>query len=282
MKNYDLTLAGLRTQLRVPYEITVSESVRPFLSLRNEETDCTITLRPSAQLPVFSEDGVWHALEYYDCHQGSLRTFHCNELYGEAFAVTQHLENGNIELCVLPDYLSYFTGTSGIFNRIGMETLLLRHNGLLLHASLIKFKGKALAFAGPSGVGKSTQADIWHRFLDAEIINGDRAALRKQGDGWYAYGCPYAGTSGIYKNDCAPLEAIILLEQAEENHLHRLTEMEAFRRIYQEFTIHHWQKYFVAEATDLCLQLLAETPVYLLKCRPEESAAELLQKGLSL
>lgn len=282
MKNYYFTLAGLRTVLCVPFEITVSENLRPFLCLGHEETDCTIVLRPSAHLPVFSDDGVWHGLEYYDCHQGILRTFHCNAPRTEAFAVTQHFENGNIEILVLPDYLSYFAGTAGIFNRIGMETLLLQHNSLLLHASLIKYKGKTLAFAGPSGVGKSTQADIWHRFLGAEIINGDRAALRKADDGWYAYGCPYAGTSGIYKNDCGPLTAIILLEQAEENNLRRLTEAEAFRRIYQELSVHHWQRHFVAKATDLCLQLLAQTPVYLLKCRPEESAAELVKKGLCL
>ena len=282
MKNYHLTLAGLRTLLRVPYAITISDSLQPFLCGNHEETDCTIVLRPCAQLPLFSNDGVWHGLEYYDYHQGNLRIFHCNAPRTAAFAMTVHFENGNIEICVLPDYLSYFTGTAGIFNRIGMETLLLQHHGLLLHASLIKYKGKALAFAGPSGVGKSTQADIWRAFLGADIINGDRAAIRKGDDGWYAYGCPYAGTSGIYKNAGGPLAAIILLEKAEENHLRRLTEAEAFRRIYQELSVHHWQRQFVENAADLCLQLLAQTPVYLLQCRPEESAALLVKKGLSL
>jgi len=282
MKNYYFTLAGLRTVLCVPFEIRISESMQPFLCASHQETDCTIMLRPCTNLPSFSKDGVWRGLEYYDCHQGNLQTFHCNAPQAAAFAVTEHFENGNIEIRVLPDYLSYFTGTAGIFNRIGMETLLLQHQGLLLHASLINYKGKAIAFAGPSGIGKSTQADIWHTFLGADIINGDRAALRKEGDGWYAYGCPYAGTSGIYKNDSAPLAAIILLGQAEENHLHRLTETEAFRRIYQEFSVHHWQRRFVAKATDLCLQLLAQTPIYLLECRPDESAATLVKKGLSL
>lgn len=282
MKNYYFTLAGLRVVLRVPYEITVSENLQPFLCANQAEADCTIVLRPSAQLPAFCEDGVWHGLEYYDCHQGNFRTFHCNAPQTAAFAVTEHFENGNIDISVLPDYLSYFTGTAGIFNRVGMETLLLQHCGLLLHASLIKYKGKALAFAGPSGVGKSTQANIWHRYLGADIINGDRAALRKESAGWQAYGFPYAGTSGIYKNDCAPLAAIILLGQAEENHFRRLTEVEAFRRIYQELSIHHWQRRFVEKATDLCLQLFTQTPIYLLECRPEESAALLVKKGLCL
>ena len=282
MKNYYFTLAGLRTVLCVPFEISISESMQPFLCANHQKTDCTIILRPCAQLPSFSNDGVWRGLEYYDCHQGNLRTFHCNAPRAAAFAVTEHFENGNIEIRVLPDYLSYFTGTAGIFNRIGMETLLLQHQGLLLHASLINYKGKAIAFAGPSGIGKSTQADIWHTFLGADIINGDRAALRKERDHWYAYGCPYAGTSGIYKNDREPLAAIIVLGQAEENRLCQLTAGEAFRYLYPEFSVHHWQKAFVAKATDLCLQLLAETPIYLLECRPDESAATLVKKGLSL
>ena len=282
MKNYHLALAGLRTVLRTPFEITISDSLQPFLCCSHDETDCTITLFPCPQLPVFSDNGVWHGPEYYDCHQGRNRIFHCTAPQEDAFAVTQFCENGNIEICVLPDYLSYFTGTAGIFNRIGLETLLLQHHGLLLHASLIKYEGKALAFAGPSGVGKSTQANIWHTHLGADIINGDRAALRKESDSWYAYGFPCAGTSGIYKNDLAPLSAIILLQQAKENRLSRITEADAFRRIYPELSMHHWDKRFVAKATDLCLQLLAEIPVYLLECRPEENAALLVKKGLGL
>ena len=97
-----------------------------------------------------------------------------------------------------------------------------------------------------------------------------------------AYGSPYAGTSGIYKNDYAPLKGIVLLEQSAENSLVRLTPMESFRRLYPEFKIHHWEKPFVAKATDLCLQLLEEIPVYLLACRPEETAALLVKKGLGL
>jgi hypothetical protein len=196
--------------------------------------------------------------------------------------VTELLKSGDIRISVLPDFLSYFSGSTGIFNRIGLETLLLQHKGLLLHASLIKYKDKTIAFAGPSGVGKSTQADIWHHSLGAEIINGDRAALRRTADGWVAYGSPYAGTSGIYKNVSAPLTAIVLPRHAEENRFLPLTPGEAFRYIYPEISMHQWDSTFVAKATDLCLQLLAQTPVFLLECRPEESAALLVKKGLGL
>ena len=191
--------------LRTPGEITVSENLRPFLCEPHTMTDCTIALQVSASLPPRTETGVWRGPEYYDCQDGSMFVFHCKAPDEEAFAVTPLLKNGNVEISVLPEYLSYFSGTAGIFNRIGLETLLLQHQGLLLHASLINYAGRAIAFAGPSGVGKSTQADLWKKCLGAEIINGDRAVLRKNADHWIAYGSPYAGTSGIYKNNSAPL-----------------------------------------------------------------------------
>ena len=51
-----------------------------------------------------------------------------------------------------------------------------------------QYKGKAIAFSGPSGVGKSTQAEIWKQCFQADILNGDRALLRKADQGWKAYG----------------------------------------------------------------------------------------------
>ena len=282
MKDYVFDIVGLRISLRTPNEITVSENLRPFLTAPQKQADCTILLQPCDLLPAFSESGFWHGPDYHDTFDGASRIFHCSAPEGKPVAVTQLFENGNIEILVLPEYLSYFSGTAGIFNRIGMETLLLQHKGLLLHASLIRYQDKAIAFAGPSGVGKSTQADIWHTCLGAEILNGDRAALRSTPEGWIAYGSPYAGTSGIYKNENAPLSAILFLRQAGENRLWQLTPAEAFVWIYPELSIHNWDKAFVAKATDLSLQLLDEIPVYCLECRPEESAALLVKKGLGL
>ena len=282
MKEYYLELAGLRVMLRVPHEITISENLRPFLRPKQDTLDCTIELRSCHRLPAFSDGGVWHGLEYYDCQRGIFRVFHCTAQETAAFAVTQLFENGNVEICTLPEYLSWFSGTEGIFNRIGMETLLLQHKGLLLHASMIKYNGKAIAFAGPSGVGKSTHANLWGEHLGASIINGDRAALRRTGEGWAAFGSPYAGTSGIYVNDHGPLAAIVLLQQAGENSLQKLAPMEAFRHLYPELSVHQWDKAFVTAVTDLCLRMLTEIPVYMLQCRPDKDAALLVKKGLGL
>lgn len=280
--DYHLTLAGRRTILCVPHEIAIADRLRPFLCGPHSDVDCRIMLQSYPVLPTPTAEGVWHGMEYYDTAEGIRRTFHCTAPGADAFAVTQLDPEGNVEIGVLPDYLSYFTGSSGIFNRIGMETWLLQQQGLLLHASLIKYKDKAIAFSAPSGVGKSTHADLWRTHLGATILNGDRAALRQTGEGWTAYGCPYAGTSGIYCNDSAPLTAIVVLRQGERNHLRPASAAEAFRYLYPELSVHHWDAAFVAAATDLCADLITHVPVYLLECLPDRDAALLVQKGLAL
>lgn len=280
--DYYLDFWGLRAVLHTPGEITLSPKFNAFLCKPHTESDCLITVRSVNALPPMAEQGIWHGSVYYDCHADAMRIFHCHTAGKSPFAVTAIFETGEVDISVLPEYLSYFSGSSGIFNRINMETLLLQHRGLLLHASLIKYAGKAIAFTGPSGVGKSTQANLWERYCTAQIINGDRAALRIDADGWKAYGSPYAGTSGIYKNESAPLAAIILLEQAKENSLQPLTAAEALRVIYPEVTMHRWDRTFVERAADLCLQLLQQVPVYRLACLPEESAVQLVKKGLGL
>ena len=282
MNEYYLDLAGLRTVLRTPGPITISENLRPFLCREHTQVDCSITLQSCRTLPQMTKDGVWNGPEYYDSAAGAMRVFHCTAPETAAFAVTELLERGNITIYVLPEYLCYFTGSMGIFNRIGLETLLAQRQGLLLHASLIEYGGKAIAFAGPSGVGKSTQARLWRDCLGAKVLNGDRAALRKTENTWTAYGSPYAGTSGIYENQNAPLAAIVVLQQDRENHLRPLTQKEAFAALYPEISMRRWDKAFVERATDLCLQLLTDVPVYLLRCRPEERAAVLTKEGLGL
>ena len=281
MTDYYFDLAGLRTLLRTPYAITVSENLQPFLQKAHSSVHVTITLETKDTLPAKAAEGVWHGFEYYDRHRDTSRIFHCHAPGAEGFAVTQFLQDGNVTITVLPQYVSYFTGRIGIFNRIGLENLLLQHQGLLLHASLIKYKDKTIAFAGPSGVGKSTQADLWATHMGAEILNGDRAALRNV-QNWTAYGYPCAGTSGIYKNDAGPLAGIVILGQSPENRLRKLTPPEAFRLLSPEITVHRWDKAFVETATELCAQLVEQIPVYYLECRPDQEAALLVQKGLML
>ena len=168
--------------------------------------------------------------------------------------------------------------TFDIFDKIAFEYILYKENTFILHSSYIKYKNKAILFSAPSGTGKSTQADLWEKYMGAEIINGDRVAINKNNGKWCAYGLPFAGSSRIYKNVTTPIGTIVILRQSEENSIKRLNKLEAFRYIYSETTINSWHKGFINTIINLILDMLDNIDVYMLSCRPDEDAVNLLKR----
>lgn len=282
MKTFFIDLAGCMIKMQLTNDITISERLQPFLYEGTPtHVDVVLDVRDCVELPCPGGDGYWQGTNYYEYHGKELRVFHVTEVGKPPFSLTYFQEDGNVSLLYLKEYESYFTGSSGIFNRIGAEQLLLQHARLLLHASFIKYKEKGILFSAPSGTGKSTQADLWKKTMGAEIINGDRVALGLCDATWTAWGIPYAGTSGIYRNESAPILTIVVLGQAKENRICRLSAAEALRYLYPEITIHQWDKNFVERVTDLLSELITAIPIFLLECVPDESAVKVLDETLS-
>lgn len=280
MNTYHFSLAGLAVKIETPFPILVPDRMLPFFC--HPDGDCadyTIRLSLHSSLPQPAENAVWHGLSCYESHN---RFFLCLTASAAPFAMVEKREKGVIGLDVLDAYAHYFDTSFGILNRIGMENLLLEQDCLLLHASFIKYNEHGILFSAPSGTGKSTQAELWRQHLGADILNGDRAVLRRGANGWHAWGSPYAGTSHIYRNESAPVRAIVTLRQAKENRLTPLSPAQALRSLYPEFSIHHWDRQFVDSALDLFSDLSAHVPMFLLECRPDEDAVCVLKGGLSL
>ena len=89
-------------------------------------------------------------------------------------------------------------------------------------------KGDVISVIGPSGTGKSTQAELWRSLRSAGIINGDRAAIRVLDGVPYACGIPFCGTSDICRNKKLPVKAIVCLDKGTENKLDKLSTINAF------------------------------------------------------
>lgn len=282
MNAYYLNLAGLNLVLESPWEITVSDRIRPFLCEKPSSPDCCIQILSCKTLPEMGKTGQWHAMAWYEQNPLGMQIFHCDKAGGTPFGMTRLQPDGNVTLWVLEGCEGYFSGTAGIFNRIGLEALLLQHEALLLHSSLVRFGDAAIAFAGPSGVGKSTQAALWQQHLGADILNGDRTVLRSQNGKWIGYGSPYAGTSGIYRNEAAPVRALVVLGQAKENTLLKITAMQALRHCWSELSVHRWDQRFVEKSMDLFLRFAQQIPIYQLSCRPDREAVLLLKEELGL
>ncbi|MBR5272194.1 MAG: hypothetical protein IKU25_02195 [Clostridia bacterium] len=161
---------------------------------------------------------------------------------------------------------------------LSLETEILDFDGIFMHASLIKVGDKGVIFSAPSGVGKSTQAALWEKHRGARVLNGDRAAVRFVNGKWFAYGSPWAGSSGIYVNDSVDLSAIVFLGQSKENEIKKLGGAAAFGAMMKGGIFPYWSKAKMSRVCAVTEQLLSQIPVYELKCRPDESAVETLER----
>ena len=84
--------------------------------------------------------------------------------------------------------------------------------GMMLHASATVIDGETYLFAGQSGIGKSTHAELLKKYHPgAQLINDDKPALRLVDGQWMVYGTPWSGKNGININAGYPLKAICLL-----------------------------------------------------------------------
>lgn len=171
-------------------------------------------------------------------------------------------------------------GTQTVLNSMAAEKLIVQEKGVILHASFIAYKDRAILFTAPSGTGKSTQADLWKDLRGAEIINGDRVAIRLVEGTILAEGIPFAGSSQYCENRSLPLAAVVYLGQAPTTTIRRVKGAEAFMRIWEGCSINTWDKDDVGKVTDLVAGLVQSVPIYHLVCTPDESAITALEQEL--
>lgn len=157
-----------------------------------------------------------------------------------------------------------------------LEKVLLEENALILHSSYVEYNKKAILFTGPSGIGKSTQADLWMKYMNAKLINGDRTLLKKYQDGWNACGFPICGTSKIALNRQMPIGAIVYLSQNHQNTVERLYGFEAYKNILSEISANYWKKERLEKTLGLLEGLCSEVPIFHLSCTPKKDAVECL------
>ena len=167
-----------------------------------------------------------------------------------------------------------------ILNSLALEHLAAQNNGFVFHCSYIQLGDKAILFTAPSETGKSTQASLWETHMGAKILNGDRAGIRYADGAWRAYGLPYAGSSRIFQNGSAPIRAIVVLKQGQENRIRPMGPMEALRALLPEFSAHRWDPVFMDKLLNVAAGLLRDVPVYCLECRPDSEAVQLLHNTL--
>lgn len=158
---------------------------------------------------------------------------------------------------------------------------LLEYDILLFHASALSLDGKAYIFTAPSGTGKSTHARLWReRFEDRiVVINDDKPILSFKKSGIDVLGTPYGGKHNLQNNISAPLSGIVILHQASENSIRRMTSSEAFPMLLNSAYRKRDVKGMI-KTMDL-VKRLSELPVYSLGCTISQDAVTLAYQTLT-
>ena len=160
---------------------------------------------------------------------------------------------------------------------VGFYSYMSLRQTLLMHASAVSWNGQGLVFTAPSGTGKTTQAELWARYKGAKILNGDKVFLKQETDAIHAWGSPWKGSSPYALNESAPLKAIIVLRQAKENSIRRLSTLEAMELFVPHVFFPKWDEKCEQAVLDFLDVVMSQTPIYLLCCRPDEEAVELTE-----
>lgn len=148
---------------------------------------------------------------------------------------------------------------------------------LLIHASVIRYNGKANIFLGKSGTGKSTHSRLWlENIQGADLLNDDNPALGLDRDGNpCVFGTPWSGKTPCYRNICAPLNAIVRLEQAPKNSIERDSGINAFAALYGSVSAIRWNRPIMDAITASVEKIAGSAKVFRLSCLPDPAAAHL-------
>lgn len=142
-----------------------------------------------------------------------------------------------------------------------------------IHSASLLYKGKAWLFSAPSGMGKSTHTNLWHKLFDTPVLNGDLNLLGYENGSPFVYGLPWCGTSGMYTTAKYPLGGIVFLQKAPHNTAYPLTPDEAQLLCMQRMISPSWTKEQSIQNLDFAAKLWKDIPFWSFACTREDTAA---------
>lgn len=271
--------AGVEVQIRIPDAFAGPEEghLAPF-AVPSVSSPCLFEFEPAQTLP--APEGICIAREpnLQVWASGDIRQLYWGTAAHPYLHACRQGRQHRVRWC--PAIHPGPIGSRTILEAMNAAHLVNQAGGCILHCSYIEYRGRAILFTAPSGVGKSTQAELWRSHRGARIINGDRAAVGIAEGIAMAQAIPFAGSSQYCLNRDLPLAAIVYLGQAEQTRLQPLTGVRAFRSIWEGCTVNIWDPEDVDRATQTVTELLRRVPVYRLDCLPDESAVAALEQCL--
>jgi hypothetical protein len=165
-------------------------------------------------------------------------------------------------------------------DQVLLTRLLALRGGLLVHAAGFRVGDMVCVCAGRSGAGKSTLSRFAAEQPGMEVLSDDRVVLRRQADGFGAYGTPWPGEQGAARNAGAALRALCFIEKAERNKLVPLSASEALARLLPVTSVPWFDEPLMSASLATCGEVVSQVSCYALECRADPAAIALVA-GLS-
>ncbi len=160
--------------------------------------------------------------------------------------------------------------------RVFFTTHLLDIEGVMIHgASAVGCDGQAYLFFGVSGAGKTTTARL---SAPRQVLSDELTILRRQGDGYRAYGTPFWGE--LQKNGeniSAPLVGLNMLVKDSTVYLEPMPQRKALQALLPCVLFFAHEKHLVNRAVDRVADIVATVPARALHFLPDNSFWRLLE-----
>lgn len=216
------------------------------------------------------------------------RNFMNRDIEYASLPACEHLMfSGNSLMCADQDYRNIYIFGPNVsqafetFSAYVFYTHIVRQQILWIHSATIETNGKGVLFLGPSGIGKTTQAELWEKYRGASIINGDVGFVQRTKEGYLAWGTPWHGSSPYCINTSVPLKALVVLKQSRVNQLRELHGFEKVMEVSGSIMYPNWMPDGRELCADTLNHLLRDLPVYRLDNRADLQAVELLERELN-
>jgi hypothetical protein len=160
--------------------------------------------------------------------------------------------------------------------RIVHTLLLAQQGGFLLHSASAIRNGKAFLFAGVSGAGKTTISGLAP--ADATLLTDEISYVRKQDEGYVAYGTPFTRErENQGENTSAPVAALYLLAHGLENRIEPLAPADAGRELLANLLFFAEDHEMVHRVFQAACDFVDRVPVSRLTFVPDARVWEMIQ-----
>lgn len=280
--NYYFNIAGIKVLVESELEIRWNKYIREFICEKFDKPDehyrCVLVdaLEPSGRKVYETETFV--ALKNGELEQ---RLYYIVG-YDEPYMLYDEKADSTKYIYLNKKFMEAFTSEDNycIFNALAFEKVLINHEAIVLHCSYIVDEGEAILFTAPSGTGKSTQADLWKKYKNATIVNGDRAIIKKIDGQYYALGMPICGSSDICLDVKSRIKCIVYLSQYKTNEIYELRAMERAKRLFSETTVNFFNNSYADKAFNIVADLAVSVDMCHLACTKYEEAVDTLYERL--